>query len=239
MAGVSGNFPTIEQFKAYMVNQTGQLEVIRQSLYDSLVYPTAGSLALQFFQNPIGAGLSASTGNAGAVKHLADTNMLQAGQLPAPQGFWIDTVELIVLPGSSAATVNTFVNQDPVGFAAAAAAAVQGGAHDVSAILSTGALTLTVGQKPYLQEANLMRFPPQARMRYDWDVATTSATVGEIVKDAMYADGRPYEINPGIAIPTGQNFGVALTWPVVVATPSTLNAKIICILDGWLFRAVQ
>ena len=233
-----GNFPDIDQFKRYMVTKTNQLEIIRASLYDTVLYPTAGIIALPFFQNPIGAGLSASTGNANAVKALTDTNMVLAGQLPAPQGFWIETVELITLPGSSAAA-NTFVNQDPTGFAAANAAAVQGGAHDVNAILSTGALVLTIGAKPYLQEANLVRFPPWCRVEYDWDVATTSGTVGEFEKDAMRAGGQPYVIDPGIAIPTGQNFGVTLQWPVIVPTPSGFNGKIQVILGGWLFRGVQ
>lgn len=235
---MQGNFPSIADFKRFMVTKTRELEIVRASLYDTLVYPTAGNVTMTFFQNPIGAGLSASPGNVGAVKALSDTNMVLAGQLPAPQGFWVETIELYTLPGSSAAA-NNFSNQDPTGFAAAAAAAVQGGSHDVNAISSTGSLTFTVGAKPYLREANLLRFPPCCRVRYDWDIASTSATVGETTKDAMYAGGMLYVIDPGISIPTGQNFNVTLNWPVVVATPSGFNAKIMVLLDGWLFRGVQ
>ena len=231
-------FPDVEAFRRYMVTQVGQIEVIRQSLYDTLVYPTAGIIALNFFQNPIGAGLSASTGNVGVVKALSDTNMVLGGQLPAPQGFWIESVELITLPGGSGAA-NNFTQIDPTASVAVATAAVQAGEHDVNAILTGGSLTLTVGTKPYLNEASLLRFPPFCRMEYDWSMASDSATTTEMKKAALRAGGDPYMINPGIALPTSQNFGVTLNWPVIVPTPSGFNAKIMCILDGWLFRGVQ
>jgi hypothetical protein len=233
------DFPDLASFKAYMVNQPGVMEVVKWSLYDTAVYPTAGVLNLDFFQTQVGQGFSASTGNAGNPKALADTNMDGGGFLPAPQGFWIETIELIATPGSSAATVNTFVIQPPTNFAVAAAAAVQAGAHDVNAILTTGSLRLTVGTKPYLIEAPLYRLPPWCRMRFDWALATSSGTVGETTKDYMRADGEVYAITPGIPLPSMQNFKVSLQWPALVATPSTNNAKIQVILDGWLFRAVQ
>ena len=231
------NFPSVEDFRAYLVTQLGQVEVIRQSLYDTMLYPLAGIAALSFFQTPIGQGLSASPGNAGLAKALTDTNMQLAGQLPSPQGFWVESIELVVEPGSSAAA-NTFAIQPPSQFAAANAVTVQAGEHDVQRIYNTGALTLTIGTKPYLQEAPLVRFPPKARHELDATVASTSATVGVSLKSKARAGGRPYYINPGCAIQTSQNFGVTLTWPVIVALP-TNNAAIRCILDGWLFRAVQ
>lgn len=233
------NFPTLASFRDYMVNRSDVMEVVKWSLYDTMLYPTAGSLNIDFFQNQIGQGSTTSTGvAAGSPKSLADTNMEAGGFLPAPQGFWIETIELIVTPGS-VATANTFTLQNPTGFNATAAAAVQAGAHDVNAILTTGSLRFTVGQKPYLIEAPLYRLPPWCRMKFNFALATTSGTVGETVKESMNAGGDVYQINPGIAIPTMQNFKLSLQWPVVVATPSGFNGKIQAILDGWLFRAVQ
>lgn len=232
------NFPDLASFKAYMVNQPNVMECVKWSLYDTQLYPTAGALNIDFFQQQIGVGLSVSTGNANQPKALADTNMDGGGFLPAPQGFWIETIELIVTPGS-VNTANTFTRQNPTGFAAAAAAAVQAGSHDVNAILTTGSLKFTVGTKPYLIEAPLYRIPPWCRMKFNFALATTSGTVGETVKENLYAGGDVYEIKPGIALPTMQNFKLSLQWPVVVATPSGFNAKIQAILDGWLFRAVQ
>jgi hypothetical protein len=123
-------------------------------------------------------------------------------------------------------------------FASAAAIGVQVGDHDVNAILTTGALQLTVSQKPYYQCAPLHRAPPALRMQFDTSVANSSATVGEILKGKVYATGRPLKLDPGVGIMTAQNFGVTLSWPFVVATAAN-NARIGVVMSGWLFRGVQ
>lgn len=241
--GVGGqNFPNLESFRAHMVTKLSDVEVIRQSFYDSLLYPTAGSVNLRFFQNPIGQGLSVAPGNANNPKTLADTNMEGAGQLPAPQGFWNHSVEIDVLPGS-VNTANTFTPQTYASSAAAPAAAtgiVQVGAvNDVAAIVNSGALVYTIGEKPYLKEAPLSRFPAKARREIDAAFAGNSATTANFGAAMLRAAGRPYLLDPGLAIMTSQNFNVQLQWPVVVATPSGFNARVQVILDGWLFRGVQ
>jgi len=232
------NFPTLSDFRAYMVNRLGDVEVVKQSLYDTQLYPTAGLTRLAFFQLPIGQGLSASPGNANATKALTDTNMQLGGQLPAPQGFWISSVEVDFQPGSSAAA-NTFAIQPPTFTNAVAAITVQAGENDVSNFYTSGALALNIGQKVYLQEAPLLWFPPKCRFELDVAIAQNSATTTEWGKAKMKAGGRPYIIDPGLPLMTSQNFDVTLTWPVVVATPSGFNGAIRVILDGWLFRAVQ
>ncbi|MGH6795931.1 MAG: hypothetical protein ACREDH_12240 [Methylocella sp.] len=232
------SFPSLSDFKSYMTVQYGSVEVIKQSLYDTVIYPTAGLAQMLFFQNPIGQGLSASPGNAGLPKALSDTDLQLPGQLPAPQAFWVDSIEVDFQPGSSAAA-NTFALQIPGAFAAVAIATLQAGAHDVNAFYSTGALQFTIGTKPYLQEAALLRFPPKARFEYDVAVASNSATTAEVVKEKLKAGGRPYNLTPGLPIMTSMNFNVSLLWPVIVPTPSGFNGAVRVILDGWLFRAVQ
>jgi len=238
---MQANYPNLEDFKRAIVADVGAVEVIKQSLYDTLIYPLAGVNTLRFFQTPLGQGAgangSAQPGNAGAAKHLADTNMDVAGQLPAPQAFWIQSIEVDVQPGSSAAA-NTFALQVPSAFAVATAAANNPGLTDVNAIYSTGALVLTIGQKQYLQEAPLLYFPPKCRFELDLALNTTSGTVGEVVKGKLKAGGRPYALDPGLGIMTSMNFDVTLSWPILVPLP-TNNAQVRVILDGWLFRAVQ
>jgi hypothetical protein len=232
------NFPSLADFRSFMVNQLGSVEVIRQSLYDTQLYPTAGQTRLAFFQLPIGQGLSASPGNANAAKALTDTNMQLGGQLPAPQGFWIQSVEVDFQPGS-VNTANTFTIQPPTLTAAAAGVGIQCGEHDVNNFYNAGALALNIGQKVYLQEAPLLWFPPKCRFELDTAVAQNSATTTLWGKVKMKAGGRPYILDPGLALMTSQNFDITLTWPVVVATPSGFNGAVRVILDGWLFRAVQ
>lgn len=107
-------------------------------------------------------------------------------------------------------------------------------------MLSSGALQFTIGEKPYLQEAPLYRFPGKARLEYDGALASQAAVADVIIgKEWARPAGRPYLMEPGLAIMTSQNFNVQLLWPVVVATPSGFNGKIQVTLDGWLFRGVQ
>lgn len=236
------NFPSREEFKAYMVTKLGEIEVLRQSLYDTLLYPTAGQAQLLFFQNPIGQGLSASPGNAGNAKQLSDTNMTQPGTLPAPQGFWVQSIEVVFKPGSSAAA-NTYALRTPGNLVATDVATAQAGAHDVNAFYMAGSLRFTVLTKPYLEEAPLLRFPPKARPEYTAALAGgagAAATLERVhVNEVLVAGGRPYNLEPGIPLMTSGNFNVTLLWPVAVVTPSGFNGSAQVILDGWLFRGVQ
>jgi hypothetical protein len=56
---------------------------------------------------------------------------------------------------------------------------------------------------------------------------------------AARAMGRPYFLDPPIFLRPTQNFRVTLDWPALVPTISTLNARIGCILDGYLYRNSQ
>jgi hypothetical protein len=238
------NFPDLASFRTMLAakNPGQDWEVLKQSLYDFQIYPTAGNAALNFFQVAIGGANSASSGNATNPKVLGDTNMTQAGILPAPMMFFCNSVEVHADPGS-VATANTFTIQtaaSSVAAPAAATGAVQVGAvNDVNAILTGGALTFTIGQKVYLQEGPLFRFPPKCRFELDAAVTSNSATTAEVAFAKLKAGGRPYQLDPGIAIFSMQNFAVQLIWPVVIATPSGFNARVGVVLDGWLFRAVQ
>ncbi len=230
--------PNLNQLRGYDVNRAGQIEAVRQSLYDYQVYATAGATALTFFSTPIGQGLSAAPGNAGNVKTIADTNMQLAGQLPAGQNFCIETVEVHFEPGA-VSTANTFTMVSPIAFAAAASAAtVFAAVSDVAAIYRSGTLILSVGSKNYLQESPLGRFPPQAHLSVQGAVASTSATVGQTAVTLARMEGRPYHIIP-IRLVNGQNFACSLTWPVAVATPSAFNGRIGVVFDGYLYRNSQ
>ena len=239
-------YPTLEQFAANQAQVQGKLEIIKQPLYDRIIYPAAGLAgALTFFANPQGNGQSSESGTAaGTAKGLQDTNMTQNGQLPAPQAFWIESSQAKVDPGS-VATANTYVTQVPTLFNATAAATVQAGANDVNAILNSGALQLTVGQKNYYQLGPLDQFPPQSRKRMDTSagIAGTNAQPAAFGAQLMYADGANglpvRKLDPGVAVPTGMNFAVMANWAAAIATPSGFNARIAVHLDGYQLRAAQ
>jgi hypothetical protein len=232
-------YPTMREFTQNLVAMIGKVEVIRQPLFDYVTYPTLGSAApFNFFSVPQGQGLSSSSGNVANPKGEADTNMQLAGQLPAPQAFWCDGIEIDVQPGSSAAA-NAYVIQIPSAFAVAAAATVQAGAHDVNAILSGGVLSFNISNKSYYKEGPLFRFPPRSALALDVAIESTSATVGESVKEKLRNVGDPVLLNPGFGIMSSQAFGATITYPTAIPTPSGFNARIGVILNGYTFRPVQ
>ncbi len=228
--------PSLKDMVDYSVMRPGQWERIKQGLYDTAVYATAGATNLNFFATPQGQGTSAQPGNAANTKSIADTNMTLAGQMPTGQNYLVQTIEVDVRAGS-VSTASTFAQVTPIVFAAAAAAGtVWGASSDVNAIYGSGVLLLSVGSKNYLTEAPLNKFPPQAHLDVASAVASTSATVGQTLVNFTRAEGRPYHIDP-VRLENGQNFAVQLQWPVAVATPSGFNAQVKVTLDGYLFRA--
>ena len=231
--------PSLQQFVRNLVADPRSVEIIKQPLYDYLVYPTLGSASpFSFFSVPQGQGISSSSGNAANTKGIADTNMQLAGALGQPQAYWVESIEFDVQPGS-VATANTYVIQVPSAFAAANAATVQAGENDVNAILSGGVLQFSVSNKDYYTEGPLLRFPTQRGFALDAAVATTSATAGEVVKAKLRSVGAMCEIDPGVSIAAQQPFGVRVSFPTAIATPSGFNARIGVILNGWLIRPVQ
>lgn len=241
LAGVITQAPMLSQVKKYAVNKAGEAECIGQSLYDFVLYPTAGQININFFQNPVGQGLSSSPGNANQPKALSDTNMRAPGQLPSPQMFLLTNIQVIVQPGS-VSTANTFTPQHPFDFVAVPSdtAMLSGvSVNDCSAILESGWLQCDVASKNYLTEAKLNRFPAKAKSVLDAAVSTNSATTGAMSFGLLTAGGEPYPIDPPILIPSNQNFSITAQWPVAVATPSGFNARIGVVLDGYLYRSVQ
>lgn len=234
--------PNLAEAMQYSVNRPGSAEVVRQSLYDFILYPTAGATSFTFFQNPIGQGLSSHPGNANNVKGPGDTNMESAGQLPSPKMFLATSVEVVFYPGS-VNTANTFTPQVQSTFIAVPVAGTApislGAVNDMNFVLQSGWLNFFVGSKTYLNEASLVRFPPKARFELDAAVATNSATTGSIGVASGKAGGRPYYLDPPVLLVPNQNFIITINYPVAQATPSGFNGRIGVILDGFLYRNAQ
>ena len=221
--------PQKSELSRYSVNREGW-EAIRQSLYDFQQYAAAGSTQLSFFNLPIGQGTSYA---GGGTKSLSDTNMTLAGQLPANQEFLVQSIEVVFLP-----TTPTVAAAMPAVFGAQAAA-VQ--VNDSYIFRRSGNLILTIGSKPYLQEAPLMRFPPKTHFEVSAalaDVSTAGASFQSRIAAGMVL-GRPYLLSPvDLLLPQNQNFGITLNWPEGVQA-ITNPARCGVILDGILYRRSQ
>jgi hypothetical protein len=243
-----GQVPNIAYLRRFAVNRPGEPEVIRQRFYDHLILPGAGITQLNFFQTPVGQGVTSALGAAaGTNKTLADTNMKLAGQLPALLNFVIQSVEITIEPGS-VSTANTFTPQKPAlatnpANIAAAQAQVEV-MNDPDTFYKSGWLELNIGNKNYLTEAPLGAFPPKTQTVLATAIAAATGTAALAVGAAYTAlkankAGRPYFVDPALTLMSNQNFVVSLNWPAVVAMPSTFNARIGVILDGFTYRASQ
>lgn len=219
--------PSKDTFARYGINVDQVDDISWQPLYDYNVYAAAGQASLNFFQQQSGAGTTSHPGSSG-VKTVADTNMTIAGMLPSPQKFLVVAIGIDMIPGSVPG--------------AGAVANTTGGRNwtDVNAVARSGSLIFTVGQKQVLLEAPLGKFPCQHGLTGSAamsDQTTAAATLFSQVDYARFG-GNVYSIVP-VAIPSAQNFQVTLTWPNVVALPSTVAGRIGVNLFGYLLKKAQ
>lgn len=200
--------------KIYGVNVPDGMEAIYQPLYDIQAYPTAGFTSKTFFQEPIGQNS----------KTISDTNMQSAGQLPSPQKFLVQTVEVILTTGVPLI--------DVVG-------ATGAGANEMYDILRQGALTLTIGSKPYLIQGPLITMPLQNTFVAQFAISTTAST--DVSESSYLAAGGPVfdlaKHRTPLWIPTTQNFDVKITFESVLTM--TTAGRVGVRLGGLLYRSRQ
>lgn len=218
----NGQIPTLASLQEFDVNRRGEYEGIRQTFYDSATYANAGQTQLQFFQTPRGQ----------SSKTVADTNMTSAGQLPQPQHFLVESIEILLFPGVLPTTKLTTVAETEF-------------ANDMYTVAKSGSLNFFIGSKTYLEEAPVGRFPPKTKMGSEAAHAISklqaTAADSELQVSTDYAcwAGRPYYLDPPVLLVPNQNFTVTLNWPSVVALPSGADAKVFVVLDGILYRQSQ
>lgn len=240
-----GGVPGWGDLAQYGVVRPDAVEAVRQPLYDTLLYPTAGQTQLRFFQNPQGAGLSSQQGNAGNPKNLGDTNMELAGQLSSPKAFLATSIELIFEPGS-VSTANTFTPAQVSGPTVVPTTTITIGQltpamalNDIQNVMMSSWLDFFLIAKSYLTNARVDSFPPKSYICYDASVDVGGSLNVLAVGCQGRAVGRPYYLNPPVLVLPNTNFNVTLNWGVVVATPSGFNGRIMCRLDGFLYRNAQ
>jgi hypothetical protein len=208
-----------------------QLDSIFSPLYDYQTYATAGALNFNFFALPQGQGATSSL-NAAGVKTIADTNMQIAGSLPAGNRFLVIGIEVEFFPGSTPGLRLAAVPTD---------AQFSRNWDDCYNVLRSGSLTLTVQNRTFAQDAPLLKFPTQTRLAgvasYNQNDSNAN-TVGFGQIEYASAAGAAYDITPVLLKPT-QAFSVVIAFPAVVATPSTVDARIGVRLVGKLIRNVQ
>lgn len=236
---MANDMPNYGDFQRGRVTNPNQSEVVRQRLYDFALYPAAGQSQFSFFSQPVGQGITSALGaTVGTAKTLQDTNLELPNTLPSGKSYFIESIEVFILPGS-VSTANTFTPANPVSFAAVAAATVGNQLNDVNTLYQAGMLELDILSKNYLRETPLLAFPPKAHFEVFAAVGTNSATTSEVAITMGKATGRPYYVQPGITLQPAMNFAVNIKYPNAVPVPSGFNARIGVVLDGYFMRASQ
>jgi hypothetical protein len=230
-------FPTAADFNARRVTNPSQSEVIRQRLYDFQIAPSAGVTQLTFFQSPIGQGTTSAVGaTVGTAKTFFDTNMELGGQLPSGKSFLIESIEVVFFPG---ATATGYIPQADGYVGVSATLAQVADLNDVNIFYQSGLVELNVLSKNYVRETPAIAFPPKAN--FDLSASTSVVTAGNNVQGAnlLKVGGRPFFVEPSIALQPAVNFEVVIRYPAAVALPSGFNGRVGVILDGYLMRASQ
>ena len=218
---------TAADLAAHATTVAGKSDEIYAPLYDSIVYPAAGSNQLTFFALPIGQGATSAPNAAGA-KTEADTNLTNASLLPAGNRFYATGIEFHFFPGLNPG-------------AGAAADALTGQFwNDVFAFLTAGWVRFRIQNRDYIIDGPVINFPPSTRLAGIASV-TSTLTAGAATMDQIEyaaAAGVPYHIVPTY-ITSNQAFTVQLNYPALVPTPSTKAARVFCRLRGRLIRDAQ
>jgi hypothetical protein len=233
--------PNADTFNRYRVTNSGQSEIVRQRLYDWLLYPTAGQAQFTFFSQPVGQGITSAQGaTVGTAKTQWDTNMELPNTLPSGKQYLVESIEVLFLPGS-VSTANTYTPAAiATAIAAAAVAAFIDANNDVNKFYQSGMLEFNVLSKNYLRESPVLCFPPKAHLSVEGSIGNSDTTTHNAVSISLTkATGRPYYVSPQVTLQPAVNFEVLLKYPAAVATPSGFNGRVGVLLDGFLMRASQ
>lgn len=199
------NNPIPQEWTSYVTQSPVGLEVVPANLYDTLNYTTAVTRSLTFFQQ---------TGVAEDI-----TDMKNAGMLPNPQSFLIQTIGIYF---------RTIPNL--------AATAAAGETNDMILLVNTGIAKLTIGTKIY-GPWPLWKLPPGSFVK----PAVSGTFAAPLYYNYGQLDGVLYPLFPNLMVAPLQNFQLELSWPsgaITLGAP-TSPLPIEVVFDGQLARAVQ
>lgn len=236
----AGGLPVLTQayLAAHVVGTSGS-DVIWGPLYDSIAYPSAGSVAFTFFNQGIGAGTTSSPGAGTGGKTLYDTNIVTPNMLTMGNEFYGIGSETHILPGVQNTSGTPFALYPSIGNATPTATQ-KDMVNDVWAIGNGGLKTLTVGtDRKYINDGPLLQFPPAKWLTVAAALTELGATTTNYVTEIAYAawGGEPYQLVP-IYLQSTQNFTLQIGFAAAIPTPSQTIGRLIERLRGYLIRSV-
>jgi hypothetical protein len=111
--------------------------------------------------------------------------------------------------------------------------------NDSNIFYQAGLAELNILSKNYIRETPAIAFPPKASLDLSAAVGVVAGTNNSQGLAMLKAGGRPYFVEPSIALQPAVNFEFTLKYPAAVALPSGFNGRVGLIFDGYLMRASQ
>jgi hypothetical protein len=234
-----------------LVNQIGsanwsQWQIIRYTFYDYARFANTGALttSINLFSVPLGGADPVS----GLTKTTEQTNMVQAAQF-GQQYFVIQQIRTHLFPqpkvrqNAAVAATTTFTYDQAIL------------AAQIRTVLSTGILSMVIGQKAYFDISQPMRTAPpgfglsQVIAPFDYTTAVAAnanAPINAFVAQSNTMDD-VYNLTPPQLIEPAQTFQMTLSFPdlgynwqnTLDAAAQNANVDIGVILDGYLARPMQ
>lgn len=217
MNGQSPAMQSREQRAArYSILDRPGWEVLNWAYYDFQTYVAGGQTQLTFFQSPKGA----------SGRTLRDTNFPGAGSLPAGYEFFMETFQIMPLPGVQPSTFGAQVTSTFV--------------RDVWTIHNDGFVVFNLLNKHIIEGGPIGLFPCDWRMMGFAAVADESTIVANAQTIVAYAQngGKIWRMNNQLLEAT-VNFDITLNWNTALALPSAVAARIGCFVTGKLRRKMQ
>lgn len=184
----------------------------RWTLYDQQTYVENSTRNLNFFGEKVGSS---------ATKTLQKTNMTANGSLPANNFFIVIGIQVHILP---AGNISAFGAQAVASFV-----------NDTWLMAKSGVLQAVVDQKLQVQDAPLLKFPPQQDLYLSAALADVTTAGANLQSRIAYAapQGPLYKVDPFLLEPM-QAFGVTMQWPDG-AVDLSADVTLQCDLVGLLF----
>lgn len=209
----------------------GTIQATSEPLWDSAVYPTAGTNKLTFFTVPQNQLIQNPTANPWN-KSTADTNLTTAGMLSNGQLFLTQTIELHVFPGVTTGGEGEAEN----------APKQLDYTDDILSIVQYGWMELWSQNSTLIQRVPLLLAPPSTRMAgfaalSDSTTAAASqrTSIAYAALAGQVADIVPFTVEPNTAFRVDIIFNKNGTGSGA-ATPSGQDALLRCYLGGFFYR---
>lgn len=222
---------------AKMLAGKGAKDAFDHIRYDSIRLSAGAAVSVgttRLFQVPLGQQTTINNGSGQYTKSLIDTNMENAGSLPAGQEMIVNSIQVMVTIPAQTDTTYSSSGTDNGLPTSTVGAAVVAGVNLLQALVHQTYIRFKVGEKVY-EEGPLFQFPSAFGISGFTGATTAAQTNNEGVSNNGF--GRERTLFMSRQIPELVNFAVDLSF--IDALTITRQCWIHVLLHGILFRPIQ